>query len=61
MYLKIGKRIINASRLVHAHILEDDGEVVLTMTGGEEIRLQGEDAKKFLVALPTYEPVTEEE
>ena len=61
MYIKIGDLIINANRLVTAHIEDEGREVILTMAGGDEIHLRGDEARRFLESLPTYELVDGEE
>lgn len=59
MYLKVGDLVINTDRLVYACVADDGQEVALTMAGGEDVRLRGDDAETFLRALPVYEPVEE--
>lgn len=67
MYIRVSeRRIINAANITDVEDLPatDESEqraVVVHLTGGRTITLSATEAEQFLVALPIYEPVLEEE
>ncbi len=63
MYIRIGKRIINAANITDVEIGEVEGvlSLIIYLTGDRKVKLSGEDAERFLEALPTYTPVREGE
>lgn len=54
---------MNAQNITNVEITEvDDVSLLKIHFGGDwMVKLSGEDAEKFLEALPVYEPVLEEE
>lgn len=65
MYLRIGSRIINTANLVEARVSPATAEratsVEIVTTAAYTIELTGDEAEAFLIALPTYSPVLDEE
>ncbi len=63
MYIRIGKKIINAATITDLEIGELEGALLLKiyLSGNRIVKLGGEDAEAFLEALPVYTPVIDKD
>lgn len=63
MYIRVGNQIINVQNMTNVEITEVEDVPLLKIHFGGDwmVKLSGEEAEKFLEALPVYEPVLEEE